>query len=42
MLRTPKTQPIDATSCVALVLDRPFAHGFANRAEPRLLEAARE
>src|SRR6478735_4308227 len=42
MLRAPITQPIDATSSVALVLDGPFAHGFADRAERRLLEAAGE
>src|SRR4029453_16948303 len=38
MLRAPITQPIDATSSVALVLNGPFAHGFADRAERRLLE----
>src|ERR1700730_2339623 len=42
MLRAPITQPIDAISSVALVLDGPFAHGFADRAEQRLLEAAGE
>jgi hypothetical protein len=42
MLRAPITQPIDATSSVALVLDVPFAHGFPDRAEQRLLEAAGE
>src|SRR4051812_47084193 len=42
MLRAPITQPIDATCSVALVLDGPFAHGFADRAERRLLEAAGE
>ena len=41
MLRAPITQPIDATSSVALVLDGPFAHGFADRAERRLLEFSR-
>src|SRR4029077_11428598 len=40
MLRAPITQPIDATSSVALVLDDPYAHGFADRAAHRLLEAA--
>src|ERR1700716_3024125 len=42
MLRAPVTQPIDATRSVALVLDGPCAHGFADRAERRLLEAASE
>src|ERR1700750_2397596 len=42
MLRAPVTQPIHATSSLALVLDGPFAHGFADRAERRLLEAAGE
>ncbi|TQF30204.1 hypothetical protein UNPA324_11720 [Bradyrhizobium sp. UNPA324] len=42
MLRAPIAQPIDTISGVTLVLDGPFAHGFANRAEPRLLEAAGE
>src|ERR1041385_4881279 len=42
MLRAPVTQPIDATSSVALVLDGPFAPGVADRAEQRLFEAAAE
>jgi hypothetical protein len=42
MLRAPITQPIDTISSVASVLDGPFAQGFANRVEPRLLEAARK
>src|SRR4029079_1089633 len=42
MLRAPVAQPIDATTSVALVLDGPYAHGFADRAEHRLLEAAGE
>src|SRR3954462_6987591 len=42
MLRAPITQPIEAISSVALVSDGSFAHGFADRAEPRLLEAAGE
>src|ERR1700744_3634668 len=42
MLRTLITQPIDAVSGVALVLDGPFAHGFAHSTELRLLEAAGE
>jgi hypothetical protein len=42
MLRAPITQPIDAASSVALVLDGPFTQGFANRAEARLLEATLE
>jgi hypothetical protein len=42
MLRAPITQPIDAVSSIASMLDGPFAHGFADRAERRLLEAAGE
>ena len=42
MLRAPITQPLDAASSVALVLDCPHAHGFADCTERRLLEAARK